>query len=110
MGAAIIVLSLIPQPPQPVSFNGIDKLEHGLAYALLSFLSCLGFRRREAKAFRYVLLPAVLFLLGTAIEIIQPSVGRNFDWFDMITNALGVLSGWLAAEFVYSVKRAREDR
>lgn len=93
--AAVVILSLLPVPPQPVKFNGVDKLEHSLAYAALTFLLCLGFLPSGAKPLPGLGLAAAAFLLSAFIEIVQPFVGRTFDWFDMASNAFGVISGWL---------------
>ena len=39
--ALILYLSLTPQPPEPLTFDNADKLEHAFAYAVLSFWFCL---------------------------------------------------------------------
>jgi VanZ family protein len=103
--AAIILLSLMPAPPQPLAFSGVDKAEHALAYALLSFLFCLGFLPAKAAPIRVLGILIAIFLLGAMIETIQPAVGRDFDWFDMASNACGILVGWLASLFIGKIRR-----
>jgi VanZ family protein len=103
--AAIILLSLMPAPPQPLSFDGVDKAEHALAYALLSFLFCLGFLPAKAAPLRVLAILFSIFLLGATIETIQPRFGRNFDWFDMASNACGILFGWLASLLIGKIRR-----
>lgn len=93
--AAVLILSLTPIPPQPVVFDGVDKIEHALAYAALTLLLCLGFLRSDSKPLLGTAFAAPVFLLSAAIEAIQPFVGRTFDWFDMGSNAFGALTGWL---------------
>lgn len=108
--AAIIAYSLIPQPPEPFSFDGVDKLEHGLAYAALSLLFCLGFVSAGSRASKAFLTVVPLFLVGAGIEFIQPTVGRRFDWFDMAANGLGLLAGCFAYLAIGKIRRAAAGR
>jgi VanZ family protein len=91
---AVIYFSLTPNPPQPLRFNGVDKLEHGLAYLLTGGLFCLGFLPAKPRAFQVLTCISCIVLMGSAIELVQPIVGRNFDWFDMAFNAAGVVIGY----------------
>jgi VanZ family protein len=108
--AAIILLSLMPAPPQPITFDGVDKAEHALAYALLSFLLCLGFLPVKAAPIRVLGILVSIFLLGAMIETIQPTFGRNFDWFDMASNACGILVGWFASLLIGKIRRAARKK
>jgi VanZ family protein len=108
--AAVIVYSLIPQPPEPFSFDGVDKIEHALAYAALSLLFCLSFLPAESRPLLGIRLIVPLCLIGAAIEFIQPSVGRHFDWFDMAANACGVLSGWVAFLIIRKIRLRIAER
>lgn len=89
--AAIFYLSLTPHPPEPVSFNGADKFEHALAYAVLMLWFCQLNMRRVRLFFAFV-------LMGVGIEILQGMTGyRYFEYADMMANATGVLFGWALA-------------
>ncbi|MFH0935020.1 MAG: VanZ family protein [Pseudomonadota bacterium] len=92
--AAVCYLSLMPQPPEPVSFEGVDKLEHLLAYAGLMLWFCQAWLDRRAR----IRLFAALVAMGVEIEFLQGMGGyRNFEYFDMLANTLGVLIGWGSA-------------
>lgn len=84
----VVYLSLMPNPPAPMAFDHVDKLEHALAYALLSFWFChLYGRLRVIVAFAG---------MGIALEYVQGWTGyRSFDVLDMLADGVGVLSGAL---------------
>jgi len=93
MIATVIVASLLPSSslPEP-SFTGIDKVEHLLAYGLLSGYAVLLFatvRAHRVSAF-------ALVALGVALEGAQAmlTTSRLADPGDMLANALGVALGW----------------
>lgn len=89
--AIVIVVSLLPAPELPKVPPGGDKLEHFLAYCLLSFAAVQLFATRSA------LLRAGLGLvaLGIALEIAQGvfTSTRQMDAQDALANTLGVLGG-----------------
>lgn len=89
VGAALVLLvvyaSLRPSSG-PTPFAGFDKLGHLLAYAgLMAWYAQLypGAAARRAVA-------AALVGLGVVIEFLQPLVGRQFEWWDMLADAAGV--------------------
>jgi len=87
----VCYLSLMPHPPQPVSFEGVDKLEHLLAYAGLMLWFCQVYVTRASRIGVLVGLVA----LGVGIEILQGMGGyRYFEYADMLANTGGVLMGW----------------
>lgn len=89
---AVIVLSLVPPPPLQVPRN-FDKLEHLLAYVLLSAGAVLLFARRHAQLW----LAVGLVALGVALEFAQSLLTqtRVGDWADALANASGVAIGLL---------------
>jgi VanZ family protein len=88
---AIIYLSLMPNPPEPVRFWGADKLEHALAYGLLMLWFCQIYRRGRAR----LLLAFMLVTMGIVLEFVQRETGlRFFEYVDMLANAAGVIVGW----------------
>lgn len=91
--AAVVVASLLPAdglPPAP--FDGVDKLEHFLAYAVLATGAAMLFARRGLQ----LLLALALVALGVGLEFAQGAmtVSRHADGIDALANALGVLAGW----------------
>jgi len=90
--SVILYLSLTPHPPQPLNFNGVDKLEHITAYTVLMLWFC-----QLQLSYRQRLRNAILFIfLGIGVEILQGVGGvRQFEYADMVANSCGVLLGWL---------------
>ncbi len=92
--AVIFYVSLVPSPPQPVSFPNADKIEHTLAYCLLMLWFCQVCLQRLSR----IRLAVMLIAMGIAIEFMQRETGyRTFDYADMLANAAGVMVGWLLA-------------
>jgi hypothetical protein len=92
--AGVIVLSLIPSPPEVLGVEHEDKLGHLAAYALLMwwFAQDVIAARGRARA------AAALIALGAALEFLQGWEGsRAFSTADMAANAAGVALGWLLA-------------
>jgi len=88
----VVYLSLTPHPPEPVSFDNADKLEHVLAYAVLSFWFCHIYRSVGSR----LIVIAALVGLGVGLEFLQGWTGyRMFDVMDMLADSAGVLFGWL---------------
>ncbi len=84
--ASITWLSLTPVPPQPFTFNGVDKLEHAGAYLLVA--SCF------LHAYPRARWPVALGLIawGIVIEFLQGWSGYRYrDVWDMLANSSGVL-------------------
>jgi len=91
--AGVVVLSLIPSPPQLGVEHG-DKFGHTAAYALLMWWFTQAWLRRERRALTAVSLLA----LGVAIEFAQGWSGlRDFSVADMGADAFGIALGWLLA-------------
>ena len=96
MLAAVIATSLLPArdlPPTP--FSGFDKVEHFLAYAVLSAYAVMLFARVRTQA----LVAAGLIALGVGLEFAQGALtdSRMADSADALANALGALAGLLIA-------------
>ncbi|MBU0621487.1 MAG: VanZ family protein [Gammaproteobacteria bacterium] len=93
--AIVFYLSLMPHPPEPVSFEGVDKLEHLVAYAWLMLWFCQVYLDQKMRMRLFVALAA----MGVGIEILQSMGGyRYFEYADMLANTLGVAIGWGSAQ------------
>lgn len=92
--ALVIILSLMPNPPDPLGFEQSDKLSHLLAYGGLMLWFC---QLYAGKAQRWVLAFA-LVTLGVGLEFLQSlTPDRLYEVLDMLANTSGVLLGWLLA-------------
>ena len=91
--AAILWLSLTPQPPH-VDFEQSDKVGHFIAYGSLMFWFCQLYRGTRSR----IAYAAGFIAMGIAIEFVQGATGyRSFEVMDMVADAIGVLLGWAAA-------------
>ena len=106
LGAIIVVLSLIPNPPGGAGGGPIgaflsrlvfgtdayaDKAAHFLAYAALAGTALIAWgRHRRAAAWTLLLLLG----LGATLELLQAAGGvRTGDLTDMLANGVGVAAG-----------------
>lgn len=88
----VVVTSLLPASELPAApFEGIDKLEHFLAYAVLAAGAAMLFARRGWQ----VALALALIALGIGLECAQGALtdSRQADPLDALANGLGVLAG-----------------
>lgn len=92
--AAVVTGSLLPSSDLP-SVKVNDKVEHFVAYALLSAGAVQLFARRLSWAFVCVL----LVLMGIGLEYLQArmGLGRMLDRNDALANTIGVLIGLATA-------------
>jgi VanZ family protein len=89
--SVVLWLSLTPHPPQPLTFESSDKLEHCLAYAFLMswFAVVLHAGSRQVSVIG-------LIVMGVLVEILQGWSGyRYFEYADMVANSSGVFAAWL---------------
>lgn len=97
---AVLVLALMPSPPQELS-SGWDKSNHLLAFAVLTWLG--------GKAFPQRLAITLLGLLayGALIEVLQSfTPTRSAEWLDLVADGMGILVGWA----LYSFKCNRSNK
>jgi len=100
MAALIVWLSLTPSPPDiGLDVEDGDKYEHVFAYAPLMLWFCMLYARNGTR-----LAYAMLWIaMGVALEFAQGETDyRNYEVFDMLANAIGVLIG-LALAFAIPV-------
>jgi VanZ family protein len=90
----VIVLSLIPNPPDLVPVEQGDKVEHIVAYGMLMFWFAQVYAALRTRA----VIAGLLIALGIALEYVQGWTGwREFSYADMTADAAGVALGWLIA-------------
>lgn len=93
---AAVIGSLTPKSNDSVAQfrDAHDGFLHTACYAAITGLRALDSRRRQ------ILLFLAAATLGIAIELIQPFVGRAFDWIDIRDNTIGLLLGLVAAAVI----------
>jgi len=92
--AVVVTASLLPGQAMP-NLQVSDKVEHGLAYALLAVGAVQLFSSRRALVSAGV----ALVLLGIVLEILQGAMGlgRAMDPNDALANGVGTLAGLMVA-------------
>jgi VanZ family protein len=90
----VAYLSLMPNPPEPFQFHMVDKVEHGIAYAAMSWWFCQIYQSARSR----IAVCAALVAYGVLIEILQGMTGyRYFEYADMLADSIGVVIGMLLA-------------
>ena len=90
----VIFLSLMPSPTDVPDMIGLDKLTHFSVYAFVMFW--FGLCLMPGRTFNRI--GYTIVLMGVLLELIQGKIDyRSMSYFDRISNALGVLLGWLLA-------------
>ena len=88
---------------QPVNFKYLDKIEHGIAYMVLSFFWLLSLRNKKVTKLVIILF---CIIYGVIMEVLQSTTSyRTFDYMDMIANSLGAGLGFIVFVFLRKVKK-----
>lgn len=90
---ALTFLFLVPQHYlAPKFFDWWDKLQHSLAFGVLTTLGLLGYGFSQSQLIRVVLALAVY---GALIEVLQALSGWRYGEFsDWLADLLGVVIAW----------------
>ncbi len=94
--AAVLVFTHLPQEtiPSPLQKDGVDKLEHVVAYGAITFLFLISFRTSPTML-SALLLFLVITVIGAFDELTQPFVNRTASVTDLAANIVGILSALL---------------
>ena len=104
----MLIASFLPQG-SPVAraftLNGRQFITHLIAYGVLSWLVfwSLNGRSPRSRAIAMLLGPV---LFGGLVEIMQPLVGRDSGWQDMLANGIGIGIAFVAVA-AYSMLRKK---
>lgn len=102
----LFTLTSIPTVTVDFGFKWQDKLEHLLAFGVLSFLiaNFLTFSRNIVFNKKSVLIVLVIILLYAAIdELHQPFFGRICDIWDFTFDFLGGIAGLIVFNYYYGM-------
>jgi len=90
LALTVVILCVIPAP-QLVEVSNVDKVEHVLAFAALSFVFLRAYHRHTL----WVITGCVV--LGLAIELVQYFIPwRSAEFADLVADVFGVLLGCIA--------------
>ena len=91
----ILVFSVVPLKSSAIAIPFLDKILHGLSYALLSFIAVNTLHLRKQPRARFLSFLYV-FSFGIFIEALQFFIPyRSFDTADIFSNFLGSFLGVL---------------
>jgi len=91
----VVYASLMRNPPDLTHIQGGDKVEHAVAYFILTFWFSLIYVKNRV---RWTIGITFIFL-GVAMEYLQRMTGyRTFEYADMAANTVGVLCALFAAQ------------
>ncbi len=91
------ILSLIEIDVQPLKLKYSDKFNHVVAYFSLTFMWLIALRKQQIK--KSIVISCVIY--GVLIELLQLiTTYRTFDYFDIIINIIGSLTGLLIFNIV----------
>lgn len=87
--AFTLVMALLPKPPTPPGLDAGDKVQHVLAFAVLSLLATFAYPRR-----RLVDIFAAMAAFGALIEVLQliPALGRDAEFMDWVADCAATLA------------------
>ena len=91
---AILILSLVPQPPEIITdFELSDKIMHLIAYITLAF--SMGFILPSSFSTIRTILSVVIIssLYGALIEFLQGFTGRTPEGLDLVFDTIGAAIG-----------------
>jgi VanZ family protein len=94
--AGVLVVSFLPLDsvdPFRLNFGNSVDIGYMLAYALLACAAILSVPRQELTLWRGVGVVVTISLLGLAIELLQPLVGRTTSVVDFTENEVGIATG-----------------
>lgn len=93
---AVLIAAIMPTNEAPTIF-AYDKLNHILAFFVLSFLAKILWPRTKIEV-----IFGLLATFGGSIEILQMGLGlgRDADWMDFAANLFAITIGLLAAHSI----------
>ena len=73
---------------QPISFRHVDKIEHLIAYAVLTLIWLLALKNKVKISI--IIICCIIY--GVTIEFLQGLTSyRTFEFYDITANTLGIL-------------------
>ena len=101
----IAIVSLIKLGKVPIQINNIDKVEHALAYFILTFVWLVALRTTKTSK---ILIVFCCFLYGIIIEALQVTITsyRSGEILDVIANTTGILIAFIVYNSFFKKNKA----
>ena len=96
---SIMVLLPANKVTNIVMFDHFDKIIHFLVFFISIMLFSFRYKYTELHKFRLLSTSLFLIVYAVCLEYLQGafSIGRSFEWADIISNSMGVLVGYRIA-------------
>ena len=90
---AVLVFTHLPQEamPSPLQKDGVDKLEHVLAYGVIAFLFLISLRTSPTILSAFLLF-LVVSVIGAFDELTQRFMNRTTSVTDLAADIVGILT------------------
>ena len=90
--AAVLIFTHLPQEamPSPLQKDGVDKLQHVLAYGVITFLFLISLKT-SPSILSALFLFLVVLVIGAFDEITQLFVNRTASVTDLVADIVGIL-------------------
>ena len=91
--AAVLVFTHLPQETMPSSLqeDGVDKLQHVLAYGVITFLFLISLRTSPTILSAFLLF-LVISVIGAFDELTQLFMNRSASVTDLLADIVGILT------------------
>ncbi|MFN3551933.1 MAG: hypothetical protein ACK4UL_02400 [Novosphingobium meiothermophilum] len=105
--AFALVMAVLPHPPKLAGLDVGDKVQHMLAFFVLTGLAGAGWPRLPLLR-----LALWLALVGAGIELVQaiPSLNRTSDWRDWAADSVAILAAFVPVALFRQVIERTEAR
>ncbi|MBC8471789.1 MAG: VanZ family protein [Planctomycetes bacterium] len=89
----VLILTHVPQEfiPSQLHKSGLDKLQHVVAYGIITFLFILSLKNSPSML-SSLLIFFTLLAIGMADEITLPLVNRQASYADLAADAIGLVT------------------
>ena len=102
----LVITTHLPQDVMPdrLQVSGLDKLEHVVAYGVITLLFILSFKN-SFSVFSAMILFFAISTVGAVDELTQPFVNRVASPIDWLADIIGIVAVLFSSLYVISSKR-----
>lgn len=104
--AMLVIITHLPQDVMPdrLQVSGLDKIEHVIAYGVITLLFILSIKKRFSL-FRAIILLFAISVFGAIDELTQPLVNRVASPIDWLADIIGIVAVLFSSLHISSSKR-----